>query len=84
MIDELDVDLLTIAGHKSYAPKGSARLFVREGLELEPVIHGGGQEFGLRPGLRIRLISSAWARLVRSRPNANRTPPIACPCFAIA
>jgi cysteine desulfurase len=50
MIDELDADLLTIAGHKLYAPKGVGALYVREGLELEPVIHGAGQEFGMRAG----------------------------------
>ena len=50
MIDELNVDLLSVAGHKFYAPKGVGALFVREGLELEPVIHGAGQEFGLRAG----------------------------------
>ena len=50
MIDELNVDLLSIAGHKFYAPKGVGALFVREELELEPVIHGAGQEFGLRAG----------------------------------
>jgi cysteine desulfurase len=50
MIDELNVDLLTLAGHKFYAPKGVGALFVREGLELEPLLHGAGQEFGLRSG----------------------------------
>ena len=50
MIDELQVDLLTIAGHKVYAPKGVGALYVREGLELEPVLHGAGHEFGLRAG----------------------------------
>jgi cysteine desulfurase len=50
MIDELGVDLLTIAGHKLYAPKGVGALFVREGLELEPIVHGAGQELGLRAG----------------------------------
>jgi cysteine desulfurase len=43
-------DLLTIAGHKMYAPKGTAALYVRDGVQLEPVIYGGGQEHGLRAG----------------------------------
>jgi cysteine desulfurase len=49
---ELGVDLLTVAGHKLYAPKGIGALYVRRGLEqlLEPVIYGGGQERGLRAG----------------------------------
>ncbi|MQA88589.1 MAG: aminotransferase class V-fold PLP-dependent enzyme [Streptosporangiales bacterium] len=46
----LGVDLLTIAGHKMYAPKGIGALYVRSGLRLEPLIHGGGQERGLRAG----------------------------------
>jgi cysteine desulfurase len=48
--DELGVDLLTIAGHKLYAPKGVGALYVRKGLELPPVIVGAGQERGMRPG----------------------------------
>src|SRR5260221_12947506 len=47
---ELGVDLLTIAGHKLYAPKGIGALYVRQGLQLEPVIYGGGQEGGRRAG----------------------------------
>ena len=46
----LGVDLLTVAGHKLYAPKGVGALFVRRGVQLEPVIAGGGQERGLRAG----------------------------------
>jgi cysteine desulfurase len=46
----LGVDLLSIAGHKIYGPKGVGALFVRSGLTLEPLLHGGGQEFGRRPG----------------------------------
>jgi cysteine desulfurase len=46
----LDVDLLTVVGHKMYAPKGIAALYARPGLVLEPVVYGGGQEHGLRSG----------------------------------
>lgn len=49
-VEALGVDLLTIAGHKLYAPKGVGALFVRPGTELVPVLHGAGQEGGLRPG----------------------------------
>ncbi|TJZ98313.1 cysteine desulfurase [Actinacidiphila oryziradicis] len=49
-VGELGVDLLTVVGHKMYAPKGTAALFVRDGLALEPVVYGGGQERGLRAG----------------------------------
>jgi cysteine desulfurase len=49
-VKELGVDLLTIAGHKLYAPKGIGALYLRPGVPLEPVIHGAGQEGGIRPG----------------------------------
>jgi cysteine desulfurase len=49
-VTTLDVDLLTVVGHKMYAPKGIAALYVRPGLALEPLVYGGGQEHGLRSG----------------------------------
>jgi len=49
-VDDLGVDFLTIAGHKLYAPKGVGALYIREGIEIEPFMHGGGQEMGLRSG----------------------------------
>jgi len=50
LVDQLDVDLMTIAGHKFYAPKGIGVLFVREGLDIEPLLHGAGHESGMRAG----------------------------------
>jgi cysteine desulfurase len=47
---DLDVDLLTIAGHKMYAPQGVGCLFIRKGVELEPLLHGAGHETGRRAG----------------------------------
>ncbi len=49
-VDELGVDLLSIAGHKLYAPKGVGALFIRTGVELTPVLRGAAQERGLKPG----------------------------------
>ena len=46
----LGLDLLTIAGHKLYAPKGIGVLYMRRGLDLPPLIVGAGQEHGRRPG----------------------------------
>lgn len=49
-VDELGVDLLTVVGHKMYAPKGIAALYIRAGVTLRAIIGGGGQEHGLRAG----------------------------------
>ncbi len=46
----LGVDLLSIAGHKVYAPKGIGALYIRNGVKLENFVHGAGQERGWRPG----------------------------------
>jgi len=49
-VNDLDVDLLSIAGHKCYAPKGIGVLYRRPGTPLKPLLLGAGQEHGLRPG----------------------------------
>ncbi|MBU4345467.1 MAG: cysteine desulfurase [Desulfobacteraceae bacterium] len=49
-VNDLCVDFLTIAGHKLYAPKGIGALYIRNGIEIVPLIHGGGQEKGRRAG----------------------------------
>lgn len=49
-VGALGVDLLTIAGHKLYAPKGIGALYVRRGVRLEALVDGAGQEGGRRPG----------------------------------
>lgn len=49
-VEALGVDLLSIAGHKLYAPKGVGALYVRCGIVLEPLLRGAGQESGHRPG----------------------------------
>ena len=49
-VDELGVDLLSMAGHKVYAPKGVGALYVRNGVKLTSFMHGAGQESGRRPG----------------------------------
>lgn len=49
-VQELQVDFLTLAGHKCYAPKGVGALYVRQETEFTPLLHGGGQEKGRRSG----------------------------------
>lgn len=58
-VNELGVDLLSIAGHKLYAPKGVGALYVRSGTRLEPLIHGAGHESGRRAGTESALLASA-------------------------
>jgi len=56
-VNALGVDLLTIAGHKVYAPKGVGALYVRGGTPLEPLIHGAGHEGGRRAGTESALLA---------------------------
>ena len=49
-VRELDVDLLSVAGHKLYAPKGVGALYVKRGTPLAPLLLGASHEHGLRPG----------------------------------
>jgi len=49
-IDALGVDLLTLSAHKIYGPKGAGALYVRSGIAIEPLLHGGGQERQRRSG----------------------------------
>ena len=74
-VDSLGVDLLTIAGHKLYAPKGVGALYVRRGVELEPLIHGAGHEHGRRAGTESALLAAGLgAACVLARDLA----PMAC------
>jgi cysteine desulfurase len=74
-VDELGVDLLTVAGHKLYGPKGAGALFVREGVRLEPLIHGAGHESGRRAGTENAMLAAglgAACELAQSWVDAPR------------
>lgn len=47
-VQKMKIDLLTASSHKIYGPKGAALLYIKKGTRIEPLIHGGGHEFGLR------------------------------------
>ncbi len=74
-VQELGVDLLTVAGHKLYAPKGVGALYVRRGVALEPLIHGAGHESGRRAGTEnvshIVALGAASELAARSLPEAT-------------
>ena len=67
-VEELGVDLLSVAGHKFHAPKGVGALYVRGGTRFEPLIHGAGHEAGRRAGTESALLAAglgAASRLAR-------------------
>ncbi|MFH1452149.1 MAG: cysteine desulfurase family protein [archaeon] len=49
-VSQINIDLMSVSGHKIFGPKGVGFLYVREGVNLKPIIHGGGQEKNLRSG----------------------------------
>jgi cysteine desulfurase len=74
-VDELGVDLLSLAGHKLYAPKGVGALYIRRGVTLETFMHGAGQEMGRRAGTEniLEIVGLGKACEVASRyPDQNR------------
>lgn len=74
----LGVDALSFSGHKVGAPKGSGALFLRGGMPVEPVLHGGGQERGRRSGTENVAFAVALATALeaaeRERPHGEREP----------
>lgn len=61
-VDELNIDLLSLSAHKIYGPKGIGVLYIRNGVELESIIHGGGQERGRRAGTENVALAVAFAK----------------------
>jgi cysteine desulfurase len=63
-VRELGVDLLTCSAHKLYGPKGIGALYIRRGTALEPLLVGGGQERGYRPGTENVALAVGFAKAV--------------------
>lgn len=75
-VDALGVDLLAVAGHKLYAPKGVGALYVRRGTPLVPLIHGAGHEGGRRAGTESVLLAAglgAACEIAGRDPGMDRT-----------
>lgn len=76
-VDPLGVDMLTVVGHKMYAPRGAAALYIRPGTPaLEPIAYGGSQESGLRAGTENVALAVALgaAATIAAEDLANRGP----------
>ncbi len=75
-VDELGVDLLSVAGHKLYAPKGVRALYVRRGVVLEPLIHGAGHECGRRAGTESAFLATGLGAAGALAGSADRNDEI--------
>ena len=64
-VDDLGVELLSIAGHKIHAPKGIGALYARAGTKLEPLVHGAGHEHGRRAGTESAMLAAALGEACR-------------------
>ncbi len=67
----LGADLISVSGHKIHAPKGIGALYVKKGVKLNPQIHGGGQEKGLRSGTEAVELIGAFGEAVRELPSVK-------------
>lgn len=75
-VDDLGVDLLSVAGHKLYAPKGVGALYVRRGVALEPLIHGASHERGRRAGTESALLATGLGAACALAMSGDRTSDI--------
>lgn len=65
VVDDLGVHLLSLSAHKFYGPKGIGALYIRRGVDVQPVMHGGGQERGKRPGTENVALAVGCAEALR-------------------
>jgi len=80
-VKALNVDLLSMSGHKIYGPKGVGVLYIRKGVRIDPIMHGGGQERGVRPGTLntpaiVGLGKACELRKAEMAPEAKRLIPL--------
>ena len=75
-VDDLGADLLSIAGHKLYAPKGIGALYIRAGTKLEPLVHGAGHEHGRRAGTESAMLAAALGEACRLAGDRSQMPQI--------
>jgi cysteine desulfurase len=76
-IAEVGVDYMTVNAHKLYGPKGVGALYIKEGCRIEPLIHGGGHEFGIRSGTEnlpgiVGFAAAVELRREEMKPEAER------------
>lgn len=71
----LGADLCTVSGHKVHGPKGVGALYVKKGTRILPLIHGGGQERGLRSGTESLPLIMAFAKAVELAPRPGKILP---------
>jgi len=64
-VKTLMADLVSVSGHKIHAPKGSGALWVKSGVKIKPMLYGGGQEKGLRPGTEALPAIAAFGEAAR-------------------
>ena len=71
----MDVDLMSLNGSKIYGPKGIGLLYIREGVNITPLIHGGGQEFRLRGGTENPALIVGFAKALElTLKNSKKEP----------
>jgi len=76
-VNKMNIDMLSVSAHKFYGPKGVGATFIRKGTNIEPLLHGGGHEFGLRsstenvPGI-VGLAKAVELRKLEMKPEAKK------------
>jgi cysteine desulfurase len=76
-VNKMNIDLLSLSAHKFYGPKGVGATFIRKGIKIEPLLHGGGHEFGLRSSTEniagtVGLAEAVRLRIKEMKPESIR------------